>query len=102
MEDIAQALIQSMELSDSGEVYNICDDYPCSNEEVTIYAANLIKVPLPPRVKLDELKNEKYKSFYTDSKKVRNTKMKENLKVKLNHPTYKEGLSNIYNNLPKF
>ena len=39
------------------------------------------------------------KSFYKDSKRVKNTKMKENLKVKLKYPTYKEGLSNIYSHL---
>ena len=34
-----------------------------------------------------------------DSKRVKNTKMKKNLKVKLKYPTYKEGLSNIYSHL---
>jgi hypothetical protein len=45
-DDIAQALINSIKLPSSGEVYNICDDFPCSNEEVTAYAANLLKVPI--------------------------------------------------------
>jgi len=98
-EDIVQALIKSMEQPSSGEVYNICDDYPCSNEEVIIYAANLLKVPVPEKVKLDNIENEISKSFYRDSKRVKNTKMKEHLKVKLKYSTYKEGLSNIYNYL---
>ena len=80
-------------------MYNICDDYPCSNEEVTVYAANLLKVPIPQKIKLDTIANEMSKSFYKDSKRVKNTKMKENLKVKLKYPTYKEGLSNICSHL---
>ncbi len=98
-DDIAQALVKSIERPSSGEVYNICDDYPCSNEEVTVYAANLLKVPIPRKIKLDTIENEMSKSFYKDSKRVKNTKMKENLKVKLKYPTYKEGLSNICSHL---
>jgi nucleoside-diphosphate-sugar epimerase len=98
-DDIAQALVKSIERPSSGEVYNICDDYPCSNEEVTVYAANLLKVPIPQKIKLDTIENEMSKSFYKDSKRVKNTKMKENLKVKLKYPTYKEGLSNICSHL---
>jgi nucleoside-diphosphate-sugar epimerase len=98
-DDIAQALINSIKQPSSGEVYNICDDFPCSNEEVTAYAANLLKVPIPQKVKLDTIKNEVLKSFYKDSKKVMNTKMKTNLKVKLNYPTYKEGLASIFDHL---
>ena len=98
-DDIAQALVKSIEQPSSGEVYNICDDYPCSNEEVTVYAANLLKVPIPQKIKVDTIENEMSKSFYKDSKRVKNTKMKENLKVKLKYPTYKEGLSNICSHL---
>ena len=92
-------MINSIEQFSSGEVYNICDDFPCSNEEVTVYAANLLKVPIPKKVKLDNIESEALKGFYKDSKKVSNAKMKTSLKVKLNYPTYKEGLTNIFNHL---
>ena len=38
------------------------------------------------------------KEFYKDSKKVSNKKMKNKLKLKLQYPTYKQGLKNIFNN----
>ena len=98
-DDIAQALINSFEQPSSGEIYNICDDFPCSNEEITVYAAKLLKVPVPKKVKLDTIESKALKSFYKDSKKVSNIKMKTTLKVKLNYPTYKEGLTNIFNHL---
>jgi hypothetical protein len=39
------------------------------------------------------------KSFYQDSKKVSNAKIKKDLKVKLYFPTYKEGFKSILNNI---
>jgi phosphotransferase system IIB component len=39
------------------------------------------------------------KSFYQDSKKVSNAKIKKNLKVKLYFPTYKQGFKSILNNI---
>jgi hypothetical protein len=39
------------------------------------------------------------KSFYKDSKKVSNAKIKKDLKVKLYFPTYKEGFKSILNNI---
>ena len=38
------------------------------------------------------------RNFYKDSKKVSNKKIKEAFSYKLKFPTYKEGLSRIYDN----
>ena len=39
------------------------------------------------------------KNFYKDSKKVGNFKIKKDLKVKLQFPSYKEGFKSILNNI---
>ena len=95
VEDIAKVLFQSLNNFKEGEVYNISDDKPSSMEEVTRFAIKLLNCKEPEIIKYTEIKNEMMKSFYNDSKKVNNKKMKEFFKIKLQFPTFKEGLSYI-------
>ena len=98
VEDIANILEITLEQRKikSGEIYNLSDDYPCSNIEVTNYAYNLMKISKPRMVKINEIESEMLRNFYKDSKKVSNKKIKEVFSYKLKFPTYKEGLSNIF------
>ena len=80
-----------------GEIYNLSDDYPCSNIEIANYAYEMMKVSKPKMIEINEIKNEMLRNFYKDSKKVSNKKIKEVFSYKLKFSTYKEGLSRIYN-----
>ena len=80
-----------------GEIYNVSDDYPCSNIEVANYAYELMKISKPKMIEVSEIESEMLKNFYKDSKKVSNNKIKERFSYKLKFPTYKEGLRNIIN-----
>ena len=97
VEDIAKVLTISLNKINSGSIFNISDDYPCSNEEIGKYAANLIKFPTPKVIKFKDIKSKMLLEFYQDSKKVDNKKMKSFFKYKLKYPTYKEGLKAINN-----
>ena len=99
VEDIANILEITLEQKKikSGEIYNLSDDYPCSNIEVANYAYNLVKISKPKMIEINEIKNEMLRNFYKDSKKISNKKIKEVFSYKLKFPTYKEGLSNIFN-----
>ena len=99
MEDISNILILSLNNFRSGEIYNISDDHPCSNEEIALYALKLMKLNKPEMIDIKNLKNEKLKSFYKDSKRVSNKKVKNIFSYKLKFPSYKEGLNSIYNHL---
>ena len=79
-----------------GEIYNLSDDYPCSNIEIANYAYEMMKVSKPKMIEINEIKNEMLRNFYKDSKKVSNKKIKEVFSYKLKFPTYKKGLSRIY------
>ena len=81
-----------------GEIYNISDNYPCSNEEIANYTANLIKINLPKKINFKDLDSGMLKNFYKDSKKINNKKMKSFFDYKLKYPTFKEGLNMIKNN----
>ena len=92
VEDIAEVLTLSMKQNYSGEIFNISDDRPSSNEEITKYATKLTKMSVPKKIKVDKIDNKQLVEFYKDSKKVNNSKMKKFFKYKLKYPTYKEGL----------
>ena len=97
IEDIAAVLSLSLKKFNPGEIYNISDNYPCSNEEIAKYAANLINMNLPKRVNIEDLESEMLKNFYKESKKVSNKRMKSFFGYELKYPTFKEGLDVITN-----
>ena len=99
IEDIAEVLTLSLKKFIPGEIYNISDNYPCSNEEIAKYAADLIKLNLPKKINVEDLESEMLKSFYKDSKKISNKRMKSFFGYELKYPTFKEGLNMIRNHL---
>ena len=99
IEDIAEILTLSLKKFEAGQIFNVSDNYPCSNEEITIHAANLLKINIPKKIKSNEIENEMLKDFYKDSKKINNKKMKIFFKYNLKYPTYKEGLDMIINHV---
>ena len=98
VEDIANILIKSLDNFKNNEIYNICDDKPASQREVASFGAKLLNLQQPNQVKLEELESEMLQSFYKDSKKVDNKKMKNFFNYNLKYPTYKEGLNHIFSN----
>ena len=95
IEDIAEILKISFQKFNPGQIFNISDDYPCSNIEIAEYASNLIKINLPKKIKFNDIKNQTLKGFFRDSKKISNKKMKNFFQYNLKYPTFKEGLRTI-------
>ncbi len=98
VEDIANVLFKSLKNFKKGEIYNISDDLPESNEKVIEYGLKLLKIKRPEMIEIKDIENEMLRNFYKDSKKVKNKKMKVFFKLKLKYPTYIEGLNHINNN----
>lgn len=97
VDDIAQALLASMNRPRPGAIYNICDDDPAPPEDVLSYAAELLGVDLPPAVPFDEAEmTPMARSFYAESKRVDNSLMKQELGVTLRYPTYRAGLDALF------
>lgn len=96
VEDIAQVLAASIARPDPGAVYNVCDDDPAPPEDVLSYAAALLGLPEPPGVPYDQAEmSPMARSFYAESKRMRNARIKRDLGVRLLYPTYREGLAAI-------
>ncbi|SPH23642.1 hypothetical protein DEA8626_02708 [Defluviimonas aquaemixtae] len=93
VEDIATVLAASIARPDPGAIYNVADDDPSPPEEVLAEAARLLGLPPPPEVPFEEADlTPLARSFYTESKRVRNEKIKSALGVKLAYPDYQAGL----------
>jgi nucleoside-diphosphate-sugar epimerase len=95
VDDLAAVLAASIAKPSPGAIYNVCDDEPASQADVIAYGAALLEMAPPPLeafATAEPTLSEMAKSFYRDSKRVRNDKMKRELGVVLAYPTYREGL----------
>lgn len=98
VEDIAQVLEASINRPRPGAIYNVCDDDPAPPQDVIAFAAELLGLPLPPAGDFERADmSPMARSFYAESKKVRNDLIKGELGVKLKHPDYKRGLHAMLN-----
>ena len=96
VDDIAQVLEASIRKPNPRAAYNVCDNNPCPPQEVIGYAARLLGMPEPPAVPFDEVAptmTPMALGFYSESKKVRNHRIKDELGVELLYPDYPEGLA---------
>lgn len=93
-EDIAQVLLASIKAPRAGGIYNLCDDDPAPPEEVIAHAATLLGLPLPPAEDFATAEmTPMARSFYAESKRVSNRRIKEELGIALIHPDYRSGLA---------
>ena len=93
VDDIAQVLAASIARPDPGAIYNVCDDDPAPPQDVIAYAAELLGLPVPEAVRFEEADmTPMARSFYAESKKVRNDRIKDDLGVELLFPDYRSGL----------
>lgn len=96
VDDIAEVLEASIRQPNPGAAYNVCDDNPCPPQDVISHAARLLGLPEPPAVPFDAVAptmTPMALGFYSESKRVRNDRIKDELGVRLLYPDYPEGLA---------
>ena len=94
VDDIAQVVAASIAQPNPGAIYNLCDDDPAPPEDVIAHAAELLGLPIPPAQDFETADmTPMARSFYAESKKVRNDRIKSELGVELLYPTYRTGLA---------
>ena len=92
-DDIAQILHASIRAPHPGAIYNMCDDDPAPPEDVIGHAAELLGLPIPPAIAFDDAEmTPMARSFYAESKRVRNDRIKDELGITLHYPSYRDGL----------
>jgi nucleoside-diphosphate-sugar epimerase len=91
--DIARVLTASLARPNPGRAYNVADDQPAPPEEVIEYACELLRIPVPPAVPFEEADlSPMAASFWAESKRVSNRRIKAELGITLAYPDYRTGL----------
>lgn len=100
VDDIAGALACSIAKPHPRRAYNVCDDEPCPPQDVIAFAAELLGLPPPPEVPFEQAElSPMARSFYAESKKVSNARLKQELGWRPIFPTYREGLRALLSSL---
>jgi nucleoside-diphosphate-sugar epimerase len=93
VDDIAGAIAAGFAHPAVAGPFNICDDEPSPPQDVVAYAARMLGVAPPPKIAFEDATlSEMGRSFYSESKRCRNQRLKQELGYRLLYPTYREGL----------
>jgi nucleoside-diphosphate-sugar epimerase len=96
VEDIAQTVYASIMTPKPTAIYNLCDDDPAPPQDVIAYAADLLGLPQPDAVDFeDALLSPMARSFYAESKRVSNDRIKHELGIVLKYPDFRSGLERM-------
>ena len=99
-DDIAQAVVAAMrqDRPPGRRVLNLADDEPSESAAVVTEAALLLGVAPPPPVAYDQAlasMSAMARSFWSENRRVANTKTKAALGIGWLYPSYREGLRAI-------
>ncbi len=96
VEDIAGILEASMAHPNPGRAYNVADDEACPPQDVISFAAELLRIEPPPEVAFEDAQlSPMARSFFMDSKRVSNARVKDELGYKFQFPNYRVGLRSL-------
>lgn len=96
--DIAGILLASMARPNPGAAYNVADDNPAPPQDVVAFACELLGLPVPPDEDFENaILSPVARSFYAESKRVANRRVKNELGYRFKYPDYRAGLSDIFN-----
>ena len=101
VEDIATSVVAGIEAGARATgIFNVTDDEPAAPQDVAAFCAKLLGVEPPPVVTFEEADlTPMARSFYGETKRVRNGRIKRELGVELKFPTFREGLEAIAGDL---
>ncbi|KRT73741.1 MAG: hypothetical protein XU12_C0007G0065 [Deltaproteobacteria bacterium CSP1-8] len=95
-EDLARVCVAAARRGTGGAVYNVSDGQPGTIAQYYCAVADLLGVPRPPTMTMAEARrvmSQAMLSYLSESKRVDNRKMREQLGVTLLHPTLETGLA---------
>lgn len=96
-DDLARACIAALFRGRPQRVVNANDDTDLKMGEYMDLAADLYRLPPPPRIDRDEAQRQmsaQRLSFMNESRRLDNARLKRELRVRLRYPTVRQGLAN--------
>lgn len=94
-DDLARACVRALWRAPVQRVFNVCDDTELRMGDYMDLAADLYHLPRPPRVTRAEAAAQlspMVLSFMGESRRLRNTRLKRELGLRLRYPTVAQGL----------
>ncbi len=94
-DDLARACVAALWRARAQRVYNVNDDTRLTMGDYFDLAADLYGLPRPPRIARDVAQTEMplgLLSFMRESRRMDNTRLKHELKLRLRYPTVADGL----------
>jgi nucleoside-diphosphate-sugar epimerase len=96
VDDIATSVAAAFDHAQTG-IFNLCDDEPAPPQDVVTYAAALMGIAPPPEQDFAPAEmSAMARSFYASNNRISNARLKRELGVKLAFPTYREGLTALW------
>ncbi len=96
--DIAKAIDAAFARAAVG-IFNVADDEPSPAGDLLVFAAQLLGRDPPPEIPFEKAApsmSPMALSFWQECRRVRNNKLKRELGVALDYPTYREGLRALF------
>ena len=93
--DLARACIAALWRGQPQRCYNVCDDTALKMGDYMDLAADLFGLPRPPRVSREAAEQEvspQRMRFMRESRRLRNTRMRRELRLVLRYPSVRQGL----------
>ena len=97
VEDIARACAALVAHEGPSDIWNVTDDEPAAPQDVVAYAAEMMGVAPPPEQDFATADmTPMARSFYSESKRCANRKIKDELGFEFAFPTYREGIAALW------
>ena len=94
--DIAEAVWSAADGTHDSDIFNLADDMPCPPQQVIEEAAKLMGITPPAEIPFEEADlSPMARSFYMESKRVKNDRVKEKLGIVLRYPSFREALPEL-------
>lgn len=100
VDDIVAVLMASLNHINPLSIYNVADDEPEASHVVDAYASSLLQRAPLPLVRIEDASlSPMEQAFYSSNRRVSNLKIKEELGVVLQYPSYRAGLAQLLINI---
>jgi nucleoside-diphosphate-sugar epimerase len=99
VEDLVTACLAAMDRAPSGAVYNACDGHPSTMTDYFLEVAAAAGLPSPPLISREEAADrlsEGMLSYLSESRRLHNDRLREELGVAFRYPSLAEGLRAIF------
>ncbi len=95
VDDLVQACLAAALNQQARGIYNVSDGNSCSMTAYIRLVAQLAGMPMPPEIPMDEAQlsfSAEYLSYLDESRRIDNTRMRNELGVQLRYPVLEDGI----------